>query len=605
MNHSFHIPVLGLGYSIDTPVKVARFGISSVISIVDDELIERMRKYHLEQNNLIYTPIPKAETDFRAKRISSYLNLLNTLIDKQVMEIKSQDFKEGSDLSRYFELLPDSSKLKSVYYDMMNEVDFNKRRMMQHVLKANVTSGAIEVNIMAKVDKMNFAKNGDSLGDTFTDALASLRGYAKSDLNSAIILSAGMNPRLYSYLTEFEDFLPTRNSTAKKKVILKVSDFRSAFIQAKFLAKKGIWIHEFRVESGLNCGGHAFATEGYLLGPILQEFKERRTEMVSELYDLYKTALDGKMNTISERPVTRITVQGGIGNSEENEFLQQYYQLDGTGWGSPFLLVPEATNVDENTLKSLVSASSDDFYVSGASPLGVPFNDFRQSTSERQRLDRIAQGRPGSPCVKKYLVSNTEFTDAPICTASRKYQNLKIQELKTKQVSKEEYDLQFEKIVEKACLCEGLTASVYIKNDMLKAKESDAVSICPGPNTAYFSKTYTLEEMVKHIYGKINLLEGVKRPHMYINELKLYIDYFKKDVEASINEINAKNIKRLEGFKNQLLSGIDYYQNLLPEFKKQKNLVYNRMENELKEFQLLLNKISIPASIIEVNDYQQ
>ena len=31
--HSFHIPVLGLGYSIDTPVKVARFGISSVISI--------------------------------------------------------------------------------------------------------------------------------------------------------------------------------------------------------------------------------------------------------------------------------------------------------------------------------------------------------------------------------------------------------------------------------------------------------------------------------------------------------------------------------------------------------------------------------------------
>ena len=25
--HSFHIPVLGLGYSIDTPVKVSRFGI--------------------------------------------------------------------------------------------------------------------------------------------------------------------------------------------------------------------------------------------------------------------------------------------------------------------------------------------------------------------------------------------------------------------------------------------------------------------------------------------------------------------------------------------------------------------------------------------------
>ncbi len=42
--HTFHIPVLGLAFSIDTPVRVARFGITSVISIVDDMLIEHMRK---------------------------------------------------------------------------------------------------------------------------------------------------------------------------------------------------------------------------------------------------------------------------------------------------------------------------------------------------------------------------------------------------------------------------------------------------------------------------------------------------------------------------------------------------------------------------------
>jgi hypothetical protein len=317
--------------------------------------------------------------------------------------------------------------------------------------------------------------------------------------------------------------------------------------------------------------------------------------MIEELYKLYQDAYESKVNLVLDLPVTRITVQGGIGNSEENDFLQQYYQLDGTGWGSPFLLVPEATNVDEKTLNSLKSADASDFYVSGASPLGIPFNDFKKSTSEQQRLDRIAKGRPGSPCTKKYLVSNTEFTEIPICTASRKYQNLKIKELKAKEISKKEYTLQFEKIVEKACLCEGLAASVYLKNDMLKAKESSAVSICPGPNTAYFSKIYTLDEMVKHIYGKINLLEGVKRSHMYINELKLYVDYFKKDVESSINEINIKNTKRLERFKDQLLKGIDYYQNLLPEFKKQKNIAYQKMESELLEFQLLLNKIAIPS----------
>src|SRR5690606_5977543 len=96
--------------------------------------------------------------------------------------------------------------------------------------------------------------------------------------------------------------------------------------------------------------------------------------------------------------------------AEENSFLLNYYQMDATGWGSPFLLVPEVTNVDEETLQELVKAKKEDFYISGSSPLGVPFNNFRQSSAEKQRLERIAKGRPGAPCTKKYLISNTEFT---------------------------------------------------------------------------------------------------------------------------------------------------------------------------------------------------
>ena len=34
--HQFHIPVMGLGFTIDTPVKIARYGINSAISIVED-----------------------------------------------------------------------------------------------------------------------------------------------------------------------------------------------------------------------------------------------------------------------------------------------------------------------------------------------------------------------------------------------------------------------------------------------------------------------------------------------------------------------------------------------------------------------------------------
>ena len=90
MNHTFHIPVLGLGYSIDTPLKVARYGISSVVSIVDDELTERMRKYHQENTTGGYTLIEKKEEDSRARRITAYLNLLDVLVKEQFTALQTQ-----------------------------------------------------------------------------------------------------------------------------------------------------------------------------------------------------------------------------------------------------------------------------------------------------------------------------------------------------------------------------------------------------------------------------------------------------------------------------------------------------------------------------------
>ena len=79
MSHTFHIPVLGLAYSVDTPIKVARYGISSVVSIVDDILIERMRQLYTEKNNEVFVPIDPNETDFRSKRITAYLNLVKKI----------------------------------------------------------------------------------------------------------------------------------------------------------------------------------------------------------------------------------------------------------------------------------------------------------------------------------------------------------------------------------------------------------------------------------------------------------------------------------------------------------------------------------------------
>ena len=57
--HNFHIPVMGLGFTIDTPLKVAKYGIDSVVSIIEDELVEEMRRLHCLNNNIEYQEIKK------------------------------------------------------------------------------------------------------------------------------------------------------------------------------------------------------------------------------------------------------------------------------------------------------------------------------------------------------------------------------------------------------------------------------------------------------------------------------------------------------------------------------------------------------------------
>ena len=92
--HSFHIPVLGIGYSIDTPVKVAQFGISSVISLVDDMLMEKMREFYSLKFEIPYHAITEKIEDFRAKRITAYLDLMDKIVKDKFEEVKTQSFRK-------------------------------------------------------------------------------------------------------------------------------------------------------------------------------------------------------------------------------------------------------------------------------------------------------------------------------------------------------------------------------------------------------------------------------------------------------------------------------------------------------------------------------
>jgi hypothetical protein len=594
--HSFHIPVLGLAFSIDTPIRVGRFGISSVISIVDDILIEHMRRHYASMYGEAYTPISPKEDDYRARRITEYLNLVHRAVQKQLDELRASAFESRGEIVKYFEMLADRSPLKALYQRMMHTTDTAAQAAMQEELRSHIVAGSIDVNIMTKLDKVNLGAGGVPLSNDFTDAVAALRGFVKSDLHSSVVLSAGLNSRLFTYMAQCPEFLPAADGTLHKQVILKVSDFRSALIQGKILAKKGIWISEYRIESGLNCGGHAFATDGMLLGPILEEFKNRREELIAELFALYTPALAAKGVAAPAQPFpVWVTVQGGIGTAAEDEFLRNYHGVDGTGWGSPFLLVPEATTVDEHTRRMLADAQKKDFYLSDASPLGIPFNNLRGSSSESLILKRVDANRPGSPCTKKYLVSNTEFTTEPICTASRKYQALKIKQLESLGLTPEMLESKMVKVYEKACLCEDLAASGFINSELGDDEKPIAVAVCPGPNLAYFSKICSLEEMVGHIYGRLNLITDPNRPNMFINELQLYIDYLKSEIAKQLDAISAKEQKYLTTFKANMLEGIAYYKALIPKIVQETEAYRDTMRRELLAMEQELMEIIVPT----------
>lgn len=551
---------MGLAFTIDSPVKVAQYGINSAISIIEDKLVEMMRNYYCQQLQEPYTPITPNDPDYRAKRITNYLNMMNRMVQARVEKLRNTTFEKGSEIVKYFEMLPNGNKLRQLCLQIIN--DSRGTKALQNFLRKQVVAGSIDVNIMTKIDRDVHDKLGNVIADT-SDALAALRGYAKSDLTgSSVIFSAGLNVRLFNYLENFSEFNATAWGEFNKRIVIKVSDYRSALIQGKYLAKKGLWVSEFRIESGLNCGGHAFASEGLLMGPILEEFNTKRWELVSELHNLYNAAVKQKGEITFARPhPIHITVQGGIGTAAEADFLINHYKIDSTGWGTPFLLCPEATTVDSPTLNLLCNADEKDVILSKNSPLGIRFNYLKGTSSDKEKQQRIERGVPGSPCTEKFLVSNTEFTKEPICTASYTYQKHKVNQLKSLNLSEAEFKAKYDEVVSKECLCIGLINSAIANYGLLPIKNLRAVTICPGPNIAYFDKTVTLQQMADHIYGRADILGAKERPHMFIKELDLNISYLKENI-AGYDKANAKGLKDIIKYGTNLLDGICYYEEL-------------------------------------------
>jgi hypothetical protein len=106
---------------------------------------------------------------------------------------------------------------------------------------------------------------------------------------------------------------------------------------------------------------------------------------------------------------------------------------------------------------------------------------------------------------------------------------------------------------------------------------------------AYFSKTYSLKEMIHHIYGEKSGEDHTDRPNMMLKELNLYIDNLAGQLKDRI-EITPQQLKKWEAFKSNLLQGISYYKALFqnsPSFRKdQSNILKQLSQYEVELLKL-------------------
>ena len=602
--HTFHIPVMGTGFTIDTPLKVAKYGISSVVSVVDDMLIEQVRKRVCQSHGMPYLEIAADEEDSRARRITAYLDLLHEIVQRQIEQVKQSVFEAGSEIVRYFELLPDSPA-RDLYLRMKETLDERRRQNMQERLRAMVKPGAIDVNIMTKLDR-DHDRSGKPYAECCSDALTALRGFLHSKVDGSVVLSAGMNARLFAYMGQFRELLPDSFGDLRKRIVLKVADYRSAMLQGKKLARLGLHVSEFRIESGLNCGGHAFGGKGQLMGPILESFRNQRAALGRTLSGIRRKALEALGHREAAEPAEALlTVQGGIGNAEEDRLLRDHYGVDRTGWGSPFLYAPDVVNIDGESLRRLQAAGEEEIVKSGASPLGVPFWSLASSTSEDHRRSLVTDGRPGSDCPKGFLVFNSEFTKRPICTATTAYQRRKTRAIQDSELAEPEKHSEQEAVHAKACLCRDLaasyTATAGIEPDLPTA-------VCCGPNAAYYAKQTDLHGMVDHIYGRKALPMDENRPHMFLKELGLNLSQLREDLTAASQRMSSNLARRIEQCQENLEAGIQHYRELAERLvAPSRERFRGRLEELQAELQELMGggtlqpvKVAVPTHPISV-----
>ena len=80
---------------------------------------------------------------------------------------------------------------------------------------------------------------------------------------------------------------------------------------------------------------------------------------------------------------------------------------------------------------------------------------------------------------------------------------------------------------------------------------------------------------------------------MFFNELKMYIDYLKAEIQKSRNKLTEKQFNYFSSFRTNLLDGIGYYNQLINKMTAEVEGKKKKMEEEIEALKALILDVHI------------
>ena len=173
--------------------------------------------------------------------------------------------------------------------------------------------------------------------------------------------------------------------------------------------------------------------------------------------------------------------------------------------------------------------------------------------------------------------------------ASREYQVQKLAHLDEEGYNPEQLAVVREDVLAKTCLCRDLAGGVEEKNNF---KNRSHTSVCTGPNIVNFSRLASLREMVDHIYGRNQLISQPDRPHVFVREAELYVEFVQSELDRFALDLSARTPKYFEEFRANLLEGLDFYRDLADELN-----LGDQFKERIAELRADAERIAAPALV--------